>query len=274
MLDKISTLLKISIIDINNLQEYYSYQSTSVSKHVEDNFTKYIYGLALEFYFNDVIAKMEESRGNPMSFSPEIDISKIKEHFVDKILENYEVQKDGQEITITYKLKNVDKLDGKYELNPQLSRVKVNGLMQQSHILNKSILIMLLIKYEETIANIYRCLIEHFPKAYLNDKSITYSELILSSDIEQVKEKFIDKAVEEFMRLPLSDWYKTFIDKHKISFPCQSKLTDFKEIYYRRNLIVHNQCRVNEIYIKSCNKTNKNIAQYLSILRIDILRNI
>lgn len=265
MLDKIGGLLKISITEINNLQEYYLYQSTSVSKHVEDNFTKYIYGLALEFYFNDVIAKMEETRENSISFSPKIDISKIKEYFVDKILENYEIQKDGQEITITYKLKNVEKLDDKYELNPQLSRIKVNGLMQQSHILNKSILIMLLIKYEETIANIYRCLLEQFPQAYLNDKSITYSELILSSDIEQVKEKFIDKAVEEFMRLPLSDWYKTFSIKHNISFPCEITLTDFKEIYYRRNLIVHNQCRVNEIYIKNCNETNKKIGEELTV---------
>ena len=78
-----------------------------------------------------------------------------------------------------------------------------------------------------------------FPEAYLKDKSITYSELVsLNSDIEDIKAAFIESEIDEFMRKPLKDWYNTFEQKHKIHFKFGDEFEQFKEIYYRRNVVV------------------------------------
>lgn len=96
---------------------------------------------------------------------------------------------------------------------------------------------MLLVKYEEAIAGIYRFLLEAYPQAYLSGKSITYAELVsVESNFEDIKERFIDKEIDEFMRLSISDWYKTFETKHTAKFEFKDKDFDnFKEVYYRRN---------------------------------------
>ncbi|MEY8237390.1 hypothetical protein AALA36_16995 [Lachnospiraceae bacterium 66-29] len=67
------------------------------------------------------------------------------------------------------------------------------------------------------------------------------------------------------MRQPLSDWYEIFTSKHKAQFDIKSEeFVKFKEIYYRRNLVVHNQSVVNEVYLTNvdtelCNGEELNI---------------
>ena len=126
---------------------------------------------------------------------------------------------------------------------------------------------MLLVKYEDAIAGIYRYLLEAFPQAYLSDKSITYSELVsYDSDIDETKEKFIAKEIDEFMRLPLSEWYKSFESKQKALFFFEDNVFDqFKEVYYRRNLVVHNQGVVNEIYKKNIPNCSVELGERLFI---------
>lgn len=118
---------------------------------------------------------------------------------------------------------------------------------------------LLLIRYEEAISGVFKYLINKFPDAYLHDKTITYTELMtMNSDIKDVKEKFLEKEIDEIMRQPISDWYNIFITRHKAKFDKESiNFTDFKEIYYRRNLVVHNQSIVNDVYLSNTSTSFK-----------------
>ena len=55
---------------------------------------------------------------------------------------------------VQYKLKDADKF-AEYELDPHLAEEKTIYLMEQPVILNNSVIIMLLIKYENAISALY-----------------------------------------------------------------------------------------------------------------------
>ena len=61
------------------------------------------------------------------------------------------------------------------------------------------------------------------------------------------------------MRKPISDWYKELAEKQNVELNISKEIfNDFIEIYYRRNIIVHNQGIVNEVYNKNVkNKLKK-----------------
>lgn len=152
-------------------------------------------------------------------------------------------------------------------MDPYLARTRSIQLIAQPDILNESTLMMILVKYEEAIAGIYRFLVMKFPELYLSKKSISYSEFLNSgTDIEDIKKYFVDKEVEEFMRSALKDWYNTFSTKHKMNFSAiDNELVDFKEMYYRRNIFVHNQGVVNEVYVKNVENTKFKIGEKLKV---------
>ncbi len=154
-------------------------------------------------------------------------------------------------------------------------------------ILNNSVIIMLLIRYESIISEIYKQLLIDFPGAYLNNKSITYSDLIsMNSDIEEIKRNFIEEEIDEFMRKPLKEWYSTFKEKHKIHFDFGDDFEQFREIYYRRNIVVHNQGKANSSYLNGVSEkytceigklltpTNKYLLDSIDCTRIVIVETI
>ena len=254
--DKIITgLLEDAITEIENLQDYYNAQKKYVNKYVKDNIRKYKYGIILDRFFVKKILDLKE-----------IKISELEKKVIDDIVADYSIEpKDGGFI-ISYKL-NPEKDFSGYEMDPQIAKDNFSKLIQYPSILNNSVIMMLLVKYEEAISGIYKYLLEAFPQAYLSDKSITYSELVsYESDIKEIKKRFIDKEIEEFMRCPLSEWYKSFESKQKAKFYYETmEFEKFKEIYYRRNLIVHNQGVINEVYKKNILNSDGEIGEHLEI---------
>lgn len=252
---EITFLLMDALTDIENLQDYYDSQKKYVREYVKENIEKYKYGIILDRFFLKKIIDVDE-----------IELSDEEQKIVDDIVAEYKIEETDNGTVVKYKL-NSKKDFSNYEMNPQIARTNFCKLIQQPNILNETMIMMLLVKYEEAIAGIYRYLLESFPKAYLSDKSITYSELVsFESDIEEIKKRFIDKEIEEFMRLPLSDWYKSFETKQKAKFYFNNnEFESFKEIYYRRNLVVHNQGIVNEIYIKNVPDCTCEVGEHLNV---------
>lgn len=254
---KTLNLLKNAVMEIGNLEEYYLFQFDSIFKHVTKESKKYKYGISLDKYF--YILTNNEYK---------VKLSENEEKLVHEILDNYEVDEtDDGGFKVKYRLKNVEKINDNYELNPLAARTGLMQLIGQPKILNESTLMMILVKYEEAIAGIYRFLVMKFPEQYLNKKTISYPDLMhLGNDIEQIKNRLIEKEIEEFMRLPLKDWYKTFDTNHKMNYlSIENELNDFKEIYYRRNIFVHNHGKVNEIYLKNVENSNFKIGEKIEV---------
>lgn len=235
-------LLDKAVCNVQNLYEYYITQIDSVIERVKKEGDKYKYGLILEKFFFFQCIKLDD-----------FEISESEIMLAQEILETFSVEQREDGAVVQYKLRNTDKLEKNYELSPGKAHSEFMKLIEQPKILNESTLMMILVRYEEAIMGIYKYILENYPDAYLKDKTITYSDLInMDSDIKEIKVKFIEKEVDEFMRQPISDWYNTFMTKHKAEFKFENNIFEhFKEIYYRRNLVVHNQGIVNEIYLKN-----------------------
>ena len=256
MFNMMTYMLSEALDDIENLQSYYKSQKDHVDKYVKEKINCYKYGIAIDKYF----LKQVSVDSDELSLTPE------EQEIVDKIIDEFVVEDKDEGKVVKYRLNPNEDYNGQV-MNPSFARKGYIKLKQQPRILRESIIIMLLIKYEESIANIFRYQIEKYPQAYLSDKSITYSELLSSaSNIDTIKEKLINKQVEEIMRMPISDWYKMLETKHKVLFGFEKDDFEcFKEVYYRRNLIVHNQGVVNETYKNSVNNKETELGNRLSV---------
>ncbi|MGO5444377.1 hypothetical protein ACTQXY_12825 [Faecalimonas sp. LCP19S3_D12] len=252
-------LLENTIDKIQNLQEYYEKQISNIETRLKAEKEKYKYGVLLDKYFFS----------KSMDIEDELTEEEISE--VNKIVETCDVGKREDGVVVRYKLKNISDLDKKYELDPRIATREYFKLFEQPRIHSESTLMMLLIRYEEAISGIFKYILMKYPEAYLKEKTITYSELMsIDTDIAEVKKHFIEKEAEDFMRLPIGEWYNTFVQKHKVKFDFgDDEFEKFKEVYYRRNLIVHNQGKVNEIYLKSIDPCLSGSAQKGQILDVD-----
>ena len=252
-------LLKASISQIDNLDDYYSCQYDYVVKRAIKSKQKYKYGLTLDkFFYNQT---------NPETSFP---LTSEEEDIISEMLEDYSIDRseNNDSTQVKYKLKDTFVKEG-LEIDPVRAREAVICLFQQSEVLSESMLVMLMIKYEDSISSIFRYIIEKYPQSFLSQKSISYSDLLsMKSDIEEIKNKFVEDEVEAIMRGPISDWYSCLETKHKIKFLFSDGLFDaFKEVYYRRNLVVHNQGIVNDIYLRFVKNSKAQKGDKLSVNR-------
>lgn len=237
---KLVRILNEAIEEIDILEEYYKEQYNTTSWHVKEEMDKYKYGLAIYKYLCGRVHNEKEPHC----------MNESEKKFIAEELIVFEDENENE--NVQYKLKEPEKYIDKYELDPFVAEKRFTSLIKQKITLNESVIIMLLIRFESIISEIYKGLLLAFPDAYLKNKSITYSELIsLNSDIGEIKKAFIDDEIDEFMRRPLKDWYSTFEQKHKCHFNFGEDFEQFREIYYRRNVVVHNQGRANSSYLNN-----------------------
>lgn len=114
---------------------------------------------------------------------------------------------------------------------------------------NNNALISVLVRFENFLNEYFIWLINKYPDKYLSEKQIKYSEL-LKFNYEDLRGELTKEAANSIMSQPLNDWLKTISHNHKISLEVIStQLKDFTEIYYRRNIVVHNNGKINRQYL-------------------------
>lgn len=252
-------LLEQTIEKIQNLKDYYESQILDIETRIKNEKEKYKYGVLLEKYFFSKSMKVDD------------ELTDKELQVIDSIVDMCDVEEREDGVVVRYKLKNIDSLKEKYELDPRIAVSEFFKLSEQPRIHSESTLMMLLIRYEEAISGIFKYILMRYPDAYLKSKTITYSELMaIDTDIKDIKKHFVEKETEEFMRMPISEWYASFAQKHKVEFGFENKeFEQFKEIYYRRNLIVHNQGKVNDVYLKNVDSTLVENISKGEVLRVD-----
>lgn len=241
-------ILQNAALSIESLKDYYFSQIDKITKDVEKKISKYIPGAMIDRYLFAKATRQEELLANETG----IKITELAE----TLLRDITISEIESGYSISYKINEVYENDPKYEFNPSRAAREYRKLSERIEILNNSTLISLLIKYEETIAGIFKYIISKFPTAYLSNKTLSYSEIMeINSKIDSVKEILLEREIDEIMRLPISDWYKILTEKHKINFDNLNEyFSDFKEVYYRRNILVHNNGRVNISYLNGIGK--------------------
>ncbi|TXK77742.1 hypothetical protein [Paenibacillus sp. N3.4] len=129
----------------------------------------------------------------------------------------------------------------------------------QINILYKSSIINLVVFFEILISKLITKRISEHPKSInINDKSLTFDEIVRLGSLENAQMFLIENEVETIMRKSYSDWldYLTKNLKCNLSFinDCND---DVFEIFQRRNIIVHNDGIVNNIYLSKVSLKNK-----------------
>ena len=79
-------------------------------------------------------------------------------------------------------------------------------------------------------------------------KSISYEELVKYSTIDAARKDVMEKEVAALLYRDIEDISKYFEQKFNIDLSELTEWKKFKELLYRRNIIVHNSGVVNQIY--------------------------
>ena len=244
-INDLNRILQDAVFDIHNLDEYYNNLLDYVNEYTKKEYPKYYSGIVLSRFF---VSKMNEEA--------EISITEKEKSIVDSLVEKWNVQYENGDKSISYIYK--DGLSDDKKIDPTYAMRKGIALLNQRNVLGDSMIIMLLMNYETVISNIFELLIYKFPNI-LDEKSLTYSEIIgFKSDLDEIKRILVNRELDEFMRKSLKDWYVYFKSKHGVDVLSDCTIFDeFREIYYRRNIVVHNQGLVNEIYLKEVSSNCK-----------------
>lgn len=141
---------------------------------------------------------------------------------------------------------------------------------KQQEILYSGFLMLLVTYFENLVAGVLKKDFIKYPKRIsLDEKSVSYKLLSEIGDIEEIKSILIDQEVTNKMYESLDDWKKYFQKCLKLKLRSwDEKYDELKEIIARRNLYVHNNGIINNIYVKSVNNIKReDIGENIGINR-------
>lgn len=201
---------------------------------VKEDIKKYKTALLLDLYLKNVInGKKDEEL--EMLFKDYISITNL----------------DVDNKSLTYSIDN-SKKPADISLDIESARKTYEKILRTQRLTNNSFLITSLIIFETAILELLKKIISQYSKIYLNDEKIEVPKVINASSMESLKEEIINNKVSSIMRQNIFDWFKLLYDKQKIkiNYKEDENIKVFLEGYYRRNIIVHNDCIANDEYLE------------------------
>ena len=232
-------LLRKSMENIDSLRHFYDVQKKYIDKKSKEGMKKNRLGMLVDYYFMVLTNGTEDDKKKSTFLN------------LQKTIENHIEIREQDEKKILYTLKD----SSLSELNDVANSANEYRKFAEMPIMHSNnTIIMLITRFEEFIADFLRILYEKFPKKYLDKQTITYSE-IAQIGVDDVKQKIIEREIDSIMRQSYSEWFSIF-EEHKMNFEnCATEYEQLKELYARRNIMVHNCAVVNESYIKNVPNT-------------------
>ena len=235
-----------AIQEVEALNEFYNDFIANWNQNKIELEKEYQIGLAINDVLQDIPDDVEDI-GTLKSQIDEKDIFGIKL----KEIINVTLARENDRNNISYSMTS-----DYQSQDPQIARSKKNKLDSQRNIFCRSILSNVIIIFERYLARIYEFLVVSNPEQYFEGKTIKTSRLF-SATVEEI----IISEVREEVSNNLFDSIKTLDKMNEKSsinldrYICIRKV--FEEIYYRRNLFVHNEGVVNKIYLDNIHEEYK-----------------
>lgn len=240
-------LLDKALENIASLRHFYDIQKKYIDTKSKKGMNDNKMGFLTDFYFNVLVNSSEEEK-QQSTF-------KNLKKAMDKYITVHEVTKKG----VTYEIKDRSVFNS---LNISSSAKEYQKYAEMPITHGNNTLIMLITRFEEFISDFIEILYQKYPNKYLDNQTITFSE-IAQNGVENIRTIIVDREVERIMRESFSSWFKLF-ENHKMSFDnCKAEYNILKELYARRNILVHNSGIVNESYIKNVPDTTHKIGEKL-----------
>ncbi len=239
-------LLKKAMDSLDSLRHFYDIQRKYIYKKSKDGMKKYRMGMLGEYYFM-ILTNGTEAEKNTETF---LNLEKVIKECID--IREYDNKR------VLYTIKNGNK-EFKDISNSYKEYMKFADMaIMHGH----NTIIMLITRFEEFIADFIRVLYKKFPQKYLDKQTITFSE-IDKKGVSDIKEKIIEREIERIMRESYTEWFDLFKEHNMCFDNCSGEYEQLRELYARRNVIVHNSGNVNDSYIKNVPGTSYKVGERL-----------
>lgn len=246
----LKTLLQDTLDSIESLFQFYNSQEKMIKDSVSEEIKKYAVGASIDSYFRLSLCDSDEIK-------EQLEFEKL-EQYVLKFIKNVRVEDRGETSLFRYELVDEEFLDAhKIEKDVKLSAKKYKQYQDMPKLNSNNTLVMLLVRFEEFISKLLAELYTQYPQKYLNNKDIKYSEII-ECGIDEIRDYILRREIDAVMRDSYISWFK-ILESHGMRFDsCSQCMTDLKELYARRNIIIHNSGRINATYRKQVPSCNEN----------------
>lgn len=242
--ERINAATDSALIEYNSLFDYYLETKKALLNKESNTRDNYDYAIKISNLLDELFEEPFETKNEKIKeVENKLIANSIK---VNDIFSSITISEDNSGITLSFKK---TRINGK-TVNPIIGRQKKQAIDSFEKIYVKSILSNIIINFESYLERVLYILILNNPEKYLGAKDIKLRDL-LSEEVNSILSRNIEF---EITRL-LYDSIKTLTiikDKDNIIIDRFVNISkQFKELYYRRNVYVHNSGCVNEVYLKS-----------------------
>lgn len=135
----------------------------------------------------------------------------------------------------------------------------VSSSMSTARRIPPTLLVSLTSSYELLVSSLLNQIAEIHPEAFVNaDRTISISEILSYKDHQELRSAIIGKEIDSVMRESCEVQIEQLCKKMKHDHPKKDfeKWSEFLELFYRRNLVVHTNGVVNSTYLKAAEINN------------------
>lgn len=237
------TLYSYANNEIELLRDYYRITYKNVVSHRLSVEKEYEPG----YKINELIESIVDKKNNTIN-EQALDVANntviMGDATFKDIVTNISIKEDSKKIVFTF----APKYKAKKQFNPNIARFKYKETQRYESIFSRSIVSDIIVTFESLLTKIFNILILRNPFPYLEGETIPLANYFIKDTQKNVAEK-IEKVVEKKMYDSIST-LEQILQIEKIDID-KDILISFKEIYYRRNIIIHNDSVVNNQYLNS-----------------------
>lgn len=156
-----------------------------------------------------------------------------------------------------FKFTKNDKDELQISFNPKVAKSfksasqNISKYSHQANLLFTNSLISLVSFSEWFLSQIFHFYFDKFPDSInIKERNLTFEQLETFDSIEDARNFLIDLKIEEILRGNIESWFNVLKKELNLSLNyIEPHLEYIKEIYQRRNLLVHNGGSVNSVYL-------------------------
>lgn len=230
-----------AISELDLLREYYKCTSYNLIKNRIEIEEKYKTGLKINSYFEKFVNKNNILNTELYEeIKNEIIFDDIK---FNDIITNVSVdEKNRVTFTISDTYRSQD------QFNPNIARKRHSAAKEYEYILFRSVISDLVITFESLLAKIYKTLILSNPFPHLKNEQLPLADFFQKDFSKKISEKLT--SIIEGRMYNAIEVLDEIINVEKIDID-KDILLSFKELYYRRNILIHNDSKINKKYLDS-----------------------
>lgn len=231
--------------EISFLRGYYVNTSSKVIKQRLETERLYQSGKSVDDLIESVIIRQKDFLSIDTDKLSEVNNMQVAANvkFCD-VVESLYVSEDKRRVRFKFK----DKYKNNNFFNPNIARTKYKEAQRMESIFFRSVITDLIVTYESLLSKLLNVIILKNPFPYLDGETVPLANYFLDDTFKSIREK-IENVVDKKMYDSLKTM-NDIITAEKIDMD-KDVLVFFKEIYFRRNAIIHNDCKVNKQYLNA-----------------------